>query len=234
MKYMMTVISYFSFGRIQDCIESIRKFIPNPNILVIDNNPSMSDSRIRKKSFQKGKHQGRFPDIRYCEAERDWLKPQLDLKYFRTDRCCTHGEAINVAVEWCYENHVHTMVHIEPDCSITGSGWLSNLLNAIDQGAWMAGSRRKPSGELHPTPSAWLVDQAINLDFRHVPREEVVDEKLFDISKTGHWRKLWWDTGLKAWYECAKQHKTKQVLAPGIAHLAGRSHKGDYRRILHK
>jgi len=123
------------------------------------------------------------------------------------------------------------MLHIEPDCLVTGRAWRENLLRAIDRGAWMAGAHKKAWGPIHPTPSAWLVRE-VRTSFKEQPRNQGVAHprcgELFDLSVlraaaepkgVWDWARENWDTADKAWFEAAIHDRTALVEAPGFQHF---------------
>lgn len=228
--HVIVIISFFTNGWTQNCINSLLKYVPDCVILAVDNNPSAKDSEERRCSFEKITsrlaHAYRCRSRswnRFCEIERDWLSSHPRVILTQTNRCLLHGEAIEWAVRWCASHNVRKMVHIEPDCIITSRRWLDNLLAASNTGVWMAGGTRYPSGEFHPTPTIWIVKEAQRLTFTPCLKGE--DENhprfstLFNMSLARGYHRVGWDTGLKAWFDCAKEDKAAYVPCPGLRHV---------------
>lgn len=184
---------------------SFRRHFPSWQVLVIDNNPVKGESRWNEEH----------------EAERRWLHSQPGVTVVSNPGPSrTHGAAIDVAVEWCRNQQVEFLLHLEPDCLISGTQWYEKLCRGIDAGAWMAGSHRKEYGPIHVTPSLWRV-ASICTSFDYANR--LPDEKHARFSElfnrdwllnavttakqdTEFWRTTW-DTGQHVWFDCAVQDK---------------------------
>jgi len=184
---------------------SFRQHFPSWQMLVIDNNPSEGEANWNQSH----------------EAERRWLQSQPGVIVRKNNgQVKTHGAAVDLAVEWCRQHGVEYLLHLEPDCLITGTQWYANLCRGMDAGAWMAGSHRKHYGPIHPTPSLWRVSR-IRSSFDYANRLE--DERhprfleLFDrawliqaVSEAGQNPEFWkttWDSGQRPWFECAVENK---------------------------
>src|SRR5262249_24567699 len=128
----------------------------------------------------------------------------------------SHGAGVDAALDWCRRQGARVMLHLEPDCLVSGTGWRENLLAALDGGASRAAGFRAPHGPLHPTPSAWRVAE-VRANFRawqwRVPDQghplfaglvdlEVRRATLFPPQFWPMWAE-YWDTGEKAWFEAA-------------------------------
>ena len=220
MKIVPVLVAFHTAEWIQVAVESYLDAFPEDRVLVVDNNPVRGEP-------------GWGQD---CERERFWLAahPKIILVPNRappgriTGR--THGEALNVAVEWCRGQGADVLVHFEPDCLVTGRRWRENLLDALERGAWMAGSHRKPWGSIHPTPSAWRVAE-LRATFEGQPRArdrpharyaELVNEDAIRAETgplgTWPWWDLYWDTGERAWFHAAASDRAALVETPGLHH----------------
>lgn len=236
---LIVLVSYFSNGWTQNCIRSLQKHIPNIDILVIDNNPSIHDSIERANSFSGSCTNSNGLLVQNslvnCEMERSHLKRFRGLKSIQSPLKFSHGQCLNLAIQYAFKYLYKYMIHIEPDCLIKGPCWFSNLLDAADSGAWMAGSTRFVTGHLHPTPSIWDVKQTHHLDFVDCPlanyqnEPEFPDlynvkfEKGFARKYVADFYRAYFDTAVKAWYYCAKHNKTKHVKNPDLIHLWAKS-----------
>lgn len=165
------------------------------------------------------------PDPRSIESR--WLIRQTDLILLRNEGPTrSHGEALDAALPRVREIGAKYLLHLEPDCVIRGLGWLELLRNAIEEGAWMAGSHRKSFGPIHVTPSLWRIDE-IRHPFDIQPREpdeshprfaELFDRLRFNTFLTGkppstrEWCDQYWDCGQKLWFEAAVRDRA--VLVP--------------------
>ena len=184
---------------------SFRKHFPSWQVLVIDNNPERGAAGWNEDH----------------EAERIWLQSQsgvIVIKHAGPVR--THGAAVDTAVQWCRQNKVSYMLHLEPDCLISGTRWYEKLCRGIDTGAWMSGSHRKEYGPIHPTPSLWRVDK-IQTSFDYASRIPDEDHPLFHklfrrawlleaITNARQDLQFWtttWDSAQKAWFQFAVEGK---------------------------
>lgn len=149
----------------------------------------------------------------------------------------THGGGMDHALRWCLDNGHDVMVHFEPDCLITGRKWYDNLLEAIEDGYWMAGTVRIPFGPIHPCPSAWLcktISRSFHVhhkgdDYLHPNYAHVIDN--VDLTNWlnrvppdwthAEWYDFWvnhWDAGGKNWFEAAVEGRAELVNGDGIHH----------------
>ncbi|HMC90061.1 MAG TPA: hypothetical protein VKI17_10965 [Gemmataceae bacterium] len=220
MKVTTIVVSFRSLHWMRVAIGSYRKFFPEERLLVVDNNPLPGEETWDSD----------------CETERAWLAshPAVDFVDRRTAEGAwarrSHGAGMDVALSWCRQRGAEVMVHVEPDCLVTGRQWRANLLDAVARGAWMAASERKSYGALHPAPSAWRVDQAwvsfngqsIVRDMRHPRFRKLVDLRILraELRRQGAPRGWlgYWDTAQRAWFQAAVRDRAAQVAAPGFKH----------------
>jgi hypothetical protein len=222
LKVVPALVSYHSADWIQIAIASYLEHFPTDRILVIDNNPRRGEP-------------GWDPNF---ERERYWLRahPRVD-HVVNTMTACnqygerTHGEGVDLAVQWCRARGADVLLHLEPDCVTEGGKWRENLLRAIERGSWMAGAYRKAYGPIHPTPSAWRIDRLRSTfsgcerdaDSRHPRYAEVLDIKVLraeaELFGTWSWSRRFWDTGEKAWFDAAVEDAATLVDAPDFHHF---------------
>ena len=125
------IVAYHTADWMPIAVESYLSQFPDDRILVVDNNPQPGETGWSAT----------------CRRERRWLysHPKLDVIYRRT-HCIgipaqrTHGDGMDLALQWCRSRGADIMLHFEPDCLVTGRDWRLNLVSAIEQGAWMAGA----------------------------------------------------------------------------------------------
>ncbi len=216
------LVAYRTGSWMPIAIESYLAHFPEDRLLVVDNNPQPGET-------------GWSSALR---RERRWLSshPRVDLIDDRgtfpgilTRR--SHGAGMDVALDWCRRRGADVLLHIEPDCLISGREWRAHLLRAIEQGAWMAGAHKKPWGPIHPTPSAWLVQEARTSfkvqpkaeDLNHPRFREFVDHEAlkYQAHQEGSWdwARTNWDTADRAWFRAAVHDRAAFVPAPDFRHF---------------
>lgn len=208
---MPVVVSYRTRYWIRVGVGSFRKQFPDWPLLVVDNNPSPGEPEYTGES----------------EEEREWLHAQQGLIILPNEVLPrTHGGGLDLALDWCRRNARTTMLHFEPDCLIFGETWVNALLAALESGAWMAGLFRSSYGPIHPTPSAWRVDQVAG-SFQAQPRgaEELHPRfsELFSLEAlqrvveadgdTWEWWRHHWDTAQRNWFHAAIHDRATLVSA---------------------
>lgn len=228
-------MSYFSYGWTQNLVRSLNSYIPDCKILVIDNNPSVCDTEERAKSFIDSRN-SIYKNVenshKSCCIERNFLNMFENIVVLQTPLRYSHGQSLDMAIAYTYENKYKYFVHIEPDCLIKGSQWLNNLLRCVEDGSWMAGVNILPSWHIHLTPSIWNIQKIHNISFQSIAitteKEDKIFSKIYNINfynsnKVYDFNKVFFDTGVKAWYECAKNQKTQLCFAPDFEHLWAKS-----------
>lgn len=222
MKIVPILVAYHSAHWLGVAIESYLEHFPGDRLLVVDNNPRRGEI-------------GWAPE---CTRERAWLASHPSVLLIDNPappdgllNNRTHGAAMDVALDWARAQGADVLLHLEPDCLVTGRQWRENLLAALDAGAWMAGGYRQCHGPIHPTPSAWRIAD-VKASFKITPwkgRDELhprfhelvdVESLKNDNSPMGIWIG-WtrhWDTGHKAWFEAALHSRAALVETPGFKH----------------
>jgi hypothetical protein len=210
LRIMPVVISYFSYPWIKVSLLSFREHFPLSPILIIDNNPDVgSPQEMRKVQEERSWiHKWREKDV--CN---EWIKSEIPQK--------RHGLAMDLAAMWCRSNRIPWLLHIEPDCLISGVNWARQILEPIKQGAWMCGSCLKEYGPIHPTPSIWSVNYLASSFEVQLRGDDVWHPKfhtLFDMKKLselvgglGDYWGHYWDTAQRAWFDAAKEDKAVSV-----------------------
>lgn len=202
------VVSFHTPLWIRIALRSFHEHFPHWRILVVDNNP---------QSDEPG-----FDDN--VAAERAWLNQQAYVDMVvQPSRSRTHGKGIDRAVAWCREHGIPWMLHLEPDCLISGNEWYRRLCEGIDHGAHMAASHRKQYGPLHVTPSLWAITPTSpssmdyadrRLDEIHPRFAELFDRPWLLNAVPAETLSFWqtkWDTGQKAWFDLAVHDQATQV-----------------------
>jgi hypothetical protein len=228
MNIVPILVAYHSACWVRVAVESYFEHFPEDYILVVDNNPRRGEV-------------GWLPE---CTREREWLTAHPGVIMIENPtppdgllKNRTHGAGMDLALAWCRSYGARVMIHMEPDCLISGRQWRDNLLGALGRGAWMAGSVRQRHGPIHPTPSAWQVEEVRasftitpwkGLDEQHARFATLVDPAALknDTSPMGVWIgwTCHWDTGHKAWFEAAIHDRAALVETPGFTHYWHGSH----------
>lgn len=174
-------------------------------MLVVDNNPNnvrqMKDWNWGDNAAKKWKNY-----IPYCLAERDWLEQQDNVILLKPERKkdqqIRHGEAIDLAVNWCKENNVDIMLCVEPDNSFTDISWFYDFLNPIlHDDKWFVAYElhNKPDKLSHavgPCPIMVKVDE-IKWSFNQV----VIERQYYDFAQ--------W-----VWQKCKERGRVQAVPRP--------------------
>lgn len=150
----------------------------------------------------------------------------------------THGFGIDLLVEWCKEQAVDVLVHLDPDCVVLGSKWFWDVFNPIhDQNMWVAGSNFIPGVSLFLTPSAWKIDKIkgsfhgwkhkTSEELNHAKHQHLYDSLikqirnplLTEVRKRGFniYFKIW-DTGGNNWFFAHINDKDIVVQKPPDLH----------------
>lgn len=231
---LVVLVSYFSYGWTKNCVKLLNSCVEEIDILIVDNNPCIKDSTSRAKSFIDSRNSHYKPvennSIKKCEFERNWLSNVKNVTTIQTEKRSTHGTALNLAMKHAWNQCYSHMVHVEPDCIFTGNKWFLALKKAIDNN-WMAGSCVFPTGHIHPTPTIWDVRNTHRLNFEPCifhkdllePDYELLYKKVKNYNDHQDANMVWFDTGVKAWYECAKKGKAQKSQSFDFQHLWAKS-----------
>lgn len=199
--YQPLLIAYRTWPWTLIAVRSFQEYFPDQQLVVIDNNPPADHSEWLPR----------------CAEEQAWLRSQSDLIVIKNPGCDrSPGHGIDQGLQHCREQGHEFLVHLEPDCLISGRRWLDTLLEPCRQGAWMSGSHRRFYGPIHPTPSVWRTDVPW-ASFAHCHRQEDVFhprfQELFQRQELLEWTQshepeshAWWqehwDVSQRNWF-CA-------------------------------
>lgn len=223
-----TIICFFSNGYTQECVESLRKHFPDMFVLFIDNNPNkvpvipepISDYE-RKLVRDTNKFAGA------CQVEKDWIRSVPNSTVVETGKWLQHGQAIQLAFDWHIDNGVKRLLHLEPDCFVSGREWLTQLEEPMNSGAWVVwggvtGTPDSPAPDQvrpHLTPSLWQVDKAWRYPYGPVSSLEDETEPWYKQFALPYETNIHvWDTGVKAFLECWKKGKAVSVRLSDFVH----------------
>lgn len=222
-KCVVVMITFHTYHWTAQILPQLKRYSRLP-LLIVDNNPGINDSPERRNSYNvtscynaSGKWDG------FCEPEKQLIRKQNAI-VITTPWCMEHGRAVDFAAKWAIEKGFDVMIHIEPDCVIWNSQWIPTLLAELKQDKWVASGKRYPSGELHPTPSAWRLDvwNYLGLSFVTFKRTiELLEPKfheLINVRKMVAVHRDFWDTAFYAAYRCARRNRASYVTCPGFAH----------------
>ena len=223
---VVVLVAFNTYDWIVSCVTSLRKHMPNIDVLVVNNNPSKKNKE-RLASFHGRTVYGTKIGLSdYCESENAWLEEhqnEFNLKIIESPYFMDHGRAIDFAVKNI--SGYDAFVHIEPDCEIYGTLWFKRLKDKIAQGYWMASGHFYPSKEPHPTPSIWRIDvfKYLGLSFVAFPRkvftgQELLFYKIVDVHRMLKTHQYYWDTGFYAGYRCSRKYKASWVDASDFRH----------------
>lgn len=212
-------------------LSSFFDHVSTDRFLVVDNNRESSTALPVR--FQ---NDPRIEVVRYgVDPERARIPP-LEGVY-------GHGPAMDFAARAALSRGFKYLLHIEPDCLILGTEWLSNLLEKRDHFS-MVGIHRKMYGPIHPTPSLWRLDripcsfcqQPRGTDEQHSRFPEVFDkpklltaiQNMYD-PKTIAWFDKNWDTAQRAWFLLAIENRAARVSGADFTHYwCGSARAPDY------
>lgn len=247
---MPTMVSFHTNGWIQDCITSYLRVFPGNTILVVDNNPHEHDNFKVKfyyedqerpellksagvdsesRAIEKDGHIVNSTGWnRQCEKEREWLRQHsnvilipIPIEFQKSDAPLSHGEAMDVAVQWLLQNDIPIMLYLEPDSLVTDRGWYDNLCQAIKQSMGCAYTHDFPYGAPSMCGSIWRLPE-IKFSFGRAlksPEEQTLN--LFDAKLMDEKATMLWETGNKNWYEFKKVGRAIKVGGWGLRHLWG-------------
>ncbi len=150
MNHITSLIVYNNSKWLNTSINSFQFYFPNEKILIVDNNKTEIKLSSRK-------------NVTYLKYEGESKK---------------HGSVIDFIINWCKNNNIDILVHIEPDCTILGKEWFNNLLNAIYEGYWMAGCCLRVDRSIHITPTAWLTNK---VDHTFMPSSKEEKDEFIDL-----------------------------------------------------
>jgi len=202
---MPIMVSFFTYGWVQQSIRCFQQHFPELKVLVIDNNPT-SFTQMENWNWGRSKAVNkRWRSLyKYSLAERDWLKDQSNVILVQPDRKgnkqITHGLCVDFALNWCKENSVDIMLCVEPDISFNDVKWFYNSLEPLlDDKYWITG-KPAPISKLdrwqtaiHPCPIMLKVDK-IKHSFNHMN----LDKRYYDFSQM-------------VWHRCNEKGRAKLV-----------------------
>lgn len=216
------IVAFRSLNWLPIAVESYLSQFPQDRLLVVDNNPRLGETGWSPAARRESRWLDSYPRVDVIRQSSSYLGAPVTR---------THGSGMDLALAWCRSRGADVMLHIEPDCLITGRAWRDNLLRAIERGAWMAGAHRKAWGPIHPTPSVWLVREArtsfsgqsrknspVNLRFKELVNLEIL-RAAAEPDGVWDWARENWDTADKAWFEASIHEKAALVEAPDFRHF---------------
>lgn len=257
-KVMPVMVSFFTHGWMQQCVNYFRKWFPELKILVIDNNPDSRD-QIKDWNFTENPNPKWMAYFDFCLAESEWLSQQDDVILLKVDRednrQITHGQTLDLALEWCKENNIPIMLCVEPDVEIKGTQWFYNLLKPIEEGKWASVRKFRKFQKSYPDlacpsmisnkncyprlacPSMFRVDK-IKWSFTHV----IVSATKVITCPTGAWPDYitpeeryadfdWYDTCNWVYHKCNEQDKAEMAETDVDF---GHYFSGSYKNFTHK
>jgi hypothetical protein len=210
----VVVIDYQSITWLPIALNSFFEHFSAPaNLVIVDNNPDVNHELDA------------YADNYGAIIIRD-LREALPTDSFCIDGRRSHGAAMDYAAEWLRAHNYEYMLHIEPDCFISGVAWWHELNSAINNNCAMSAIYAKPYGPLHPTPSLWRLKdisgsfraQYRGADQQHPRYNELYNSNFVQNLEPGireiiggvNWYDIWvnpttciWDTAQKNWFDLA-------------------------------
>lgn len=228
------MVSHFTYGWTQDCVNSLRIHCPEFPLLIVDNNPSKNDNEDRAKSYTKTWHKKNYAErCEMSDIESKWIRSQKEITVLDTDHYMNHAESINMANQWAHKRGIEILVSIDPDCVAQGSEWVKSFVAAINNGYWLVSGDMWPSGIARLIPCAWNVKESLGFGFDTCSWKKDSNSKFYkEIVKPKYiidWQERLgnWDFGQKYFFECAKIGKFVYVPIWDFKHF-NRGSRGHY------
>jgi len=206
MKLIFVMVAWNTLKWVQQSIPQFLQCFNDYDLLVVDNNSIRSEEKWKQEHAD----------------EAVYIKSQKVIyvkNYWSCDECASrsHGLGIDFAKVWCIKNDYDTIIHIEPDCAITGRKWFENIIDVYTEDTWMIGPNKLSFGPIHPVPALFVLDK-FQHSFRSIKRaHDIYHPKFFEVFNikpflryTAHFN-FWsnfWDTSQKNWFEAAIRGKT--------------------------
>lgn len=220
------VVSYRASFWLRIALCSFWTSFPGKKVLVVDNNPL--------------RHEPQHEPV--LDKERRWLLNNPDVIPVLNTSTKDHGVGLDLAMQYCLQNGYERMLVFEPDCLISGSKWLYEMLEAMELcQAWLVGRHQKLYGPIHPCPSIWEVsDRWHTFDIAekgsdpehlkywilyNLQKVYEVNQSLgLDTEESRIWWRDHWDVGQKNWFLAACNDRAICLPeSPEFQHYWGRS-----------
>jgi hypothetical protein len=242
---VVVIVLHWTYGQSQNVVQSLLKYVPEVNILAVDNNPSISDIKDNPKRWESYMTWGldwKRKDYRvsetwvrhFCDGESYWFHNHPKITCIKAPEFMPHGSSIDFALRWCVDNDIKKFIHIEPDCIIIGRTWYDRLIDAYVRGNWWAVVASIPGNNEkyfmdrklpHPTPSICNVKKALEIGWRL----QFVDRSnsgVFDIPGIeSHVNTKvikdhgYWDTSNLFFLQCSFHSKYHEVKCDDFLHI---------------
>ena len=220
MRIAPVTISFFSYENSVQLIARLLEYVPEITPIILDNNPTRDEYGFEDCCGKEAFAHDVNSRILY---RRNTKKPDIKVR--------SHGLGMDFALDFCKEYNFDWMLHIEPDCKITGRVWYDAITDAaIINKCDVVAMFKTTFGPIHPCLSFWRV-RSIKHSFKLQPmdithprfREFVSLPALLRETKPPKNAriKLEWDTAQKNWFEAAVKDRCVIVENPGDI-----SHKG--------
>lgn len=221
-KVMPVMVSFFTHGWIQQCVQCFQRCLPELKIVVIDNNPT-SFKQMENWGFPWNPLRNPFPKWRslfkFALAERDWLNKQNNVILLdnKVNYQLSHAQGLSLAFDYCKKEEIDIMLTLDPDCFFESTEWFYNLLQPIiAEDMWM--TVQSEVVLFVPTAS---YKKFYGLQIPYMQRvnkmqwsfeEGVRDNNYYDCMAWTYW-------------QCKKNQKTKFVDKGKFIHYKGGSYK---------
>lgn len=219
------IVLHYTFGWTQSFLNSVKSHMPNHKIIVFNNNP-FPDQKVTVTRCECGEANNAN---NLCQLELNFVKKHSSVqcvievprsKERRIEKLPSHGDVLEYVFDWLEEQGYTTVMHLEPDCVVSGSKWFEDMTNSMKDN-WLVGTGHLRSHGDYVTqmcPTLWSVNDINRLRF----------EKQLNFNKGSKT-----NTGQKIMRSCCDEGKVTIVdVASTISHKKGGSKNANSSYIL--
>ena len=171
MKRANVIIIHYTYGWTQDLLESWSNHLKNEKLIVFNNNPCFEQSvNYTRGLCGKDKHVNTLcqKEIFYVNNNK-FVEAVVDLpnsKHDSVQRLLTHGECLDFIFNWCKNNNFDQILHLEPDCCLSGTNWLNSMIETMKDN-WVVGTGKikfdRDDYVMPLCPTLWNVSAVVDL-----------------------------------------------------------------------
>jgi len=192
MKLAIIMAIHYTHGWTQRFLQSYMKHI-DQDLIVFDNNP-VAEQYIKKTRGNRGESESWN---QMCQEESAYVRNlerttviDVPRPTESTYELPTHGDVLDFAFQWCKNEKYESILHIEPDCHVTGHNWLNQMIEAINDN-WAVGKgiiHRNGPFVIPLCPTLWRIQETLDLGItfnRHKPDINTAQKTLRECEKAG-------------------------------------------------